>query len=288
MNRTRIAIQGGPASFHDAAARQLLAGNPVETVPCTTFRSLCAALQQAEVDVAAMAIENTLAGSLLPNYGLVQEYGLHIAAELWMPIDQNLMALPGQRIDALQTVLSHPVALAQCSSFLQRHPHLHPQETHDTADSAKLIQEQQLQNTAAIAGKAAAALYGLEILAEGIAESNQNHTRFLLLQREQPATLAIANKAILTFRKPLHTSTLTLLLSLLQKHRVELALLQHLPSTTERGDMVAELEAEHVEQLQEAIGQVRPLVEELQVLGLLQKAARPAATVSEKETAAIH
>ncbi|WP_266204496.1 prephenate dehydratase domain-containing protein [Pontibacter kalidii] len=287
MNRTRIAIQGGPASFHDAAARQLLAGRSVETVPCTTFRSLCASLQQAEVDIAVMAIENTLAGSLLPNYVLLQEHGLHIAAEHWMPIDQNLMALPGQSIASLQTVLSHPVALAQCSGFLQQHPHLHPQETHDTADSAKLIQEQQLQHTAAIAGKAAAALYGLEILAAGIAESAHNHTRFLLLQREQPAIPATANKAILTFRKPLHTATLTLLLSLLQKHQVELALLQHLPSSEERGDMVAELEAEHVEQLQEAIAQVRPLVEELQVLGLLQKAARPLTSASEKETAAI-
>lgn len=126
----------------------------------------------------------------------------------------------------------------------------------------------------------------MEILAENIADTTYNHTRFLLLQREQPAVPATADKAILAFRKPLHTATLTLLLSLLQKHQVELTLLQSLPSTDSRGSMVAEVEAEHVEQLQEAIAHIRPLVEELQVLGLLQKAVHPA-KVSERETAAI-
>ncbi|MCX2742179.1 prephenate dehydratase domain-containing protein [Pontibacter anaerobius] len=287
MHKTRIAIQGGPVSFHDAAARQLLTGKTIETVNCTTFRSLCSALQQDGIDAAVMAIENTLAGSLLPNYTLLLEHHLHIAAELWLSVDQNLMALPGQSIADICTVVSHPVALAQCSGFLQQHPHLQPREMHDTADSAKMIQEQQLQNTAAIAGKAAAELYGLDILAENMADTTDNHTRFLLLQREQPAVPAAADKAILTFRKPLHTSTLTLLLSLLQKHQVELTLLQTLPSTDNRGSMVAEVEAEHVAQLQEAIAHIKPLVEELQVLGILQKAARPALAITEKETAAI-
>ncbi|WP_299757805.1 prephenate dehydratase domain-containing protein [uncultured Pontibacter sp.] len=286
MNRTKIAIQGGPASFHDAAARLLQTGKTIETLNCTTFRRLCAALQQQEVDAAVMAIENTLAGSLLANYALLLEHHLHITSELWLPIDQTLIALPGQCIQDIRKVLSHPVALTQCSGFLQKHPHLQPQQSHDTADSAKTIQEQQLKNTAAIAGKVAAALYDLEILAENIADTTDNHTRFLLLQREQPAVPATADKAILAFRKPLHTSTLTLLLSLLQKHQVELTLLQSLPSTDSRGSMVAEVEAEHVEQLQEAIAHIRPLVEELQVLGLLQKAVHPA-KVSERETAAI-
>ncbi|WP_276497559.1 prephenate dehydratase [Pontibacter litorisediminis] len=287
MNKTRIAIQGGPASFHDAAARQLLCATPTETVPCNTFRSLCSELEQAQVHAAVMAIENTLAGSLLPNYALLQEHRLHVAAELWLPIEQNLMALPGQSISDIRTVLSHPVALAQCGGFLQQHHYLKPQETHDTADSARIIREQQLPVTAAIAGKAAAALYGMEVLAENIADTAHNHTRFLLLQREQPAVPAAADKAILTFRKPLHTSTLTLLLSLLQKYQVELTLLQTLPAHDARGQLVAELEAAHIEPLQEAIAQVKPLVEELQVLGLLQKAARPATAPTEKETAAI-
>jgi len=285
MNKSRVAIQGGPASFHDAAARQLLPGTVLDAVHCATFSSLCVALQQGKAEAAVMAIENTLAGSLLPNYALLQEHHLHVVAELWLPIDQNLMALPGQRIADIQTVSSHPVALAQCKGFLHQHPHLQPQVTHDTADSAKAIQEQGLLATAAIAGRAAAELYGLQILAENIADSLQNHTRFLLLQREQPQVPAEADKAIVVFRKPLHTSTLTLLLSLLQKHQVELTLLQNLPSTEERGLLVAEVEAAQVSQLQEAITQVRPLVEELQVLGMLQKAARPQTVKTEVTTA---
>lgn len=272
MNKTRTAIQGGPASFHDAAARLLHSGTSVTTVPYTTFQGLCLALQQSEVDTAVVAIENTLAGSLLPNYTLLREHHLHAVKEIWLPIDQNLLALPGQRLEDLHTVLSHPVALAQCGHFLQQHPHLQPQETHDTADSARLIQEKQLNGTAAIAGTAAAELYGLEILVTHIADSAQNQTRFLLLQKEQAAIPTEANKAILTFRKPLHTSTLTLLLNLLQKHQVELTLLQTLPSAEERSYMVAELDAAHVH-LQQAIAQVRPLVEDMQVIGLLEKAA---------------
>ncbi|PTX21051.1 prephenate dehydratase [Pontibacter mucosus] len=287
MKKSRVAIQGGPASFHDAAARQLLPGMPLEVAHCDTFSSLCVALQQGETDAAVMAIENTLAGSLLLNYSLLQEHRLHITAELWLSIDQNLMALPGQRIADIRTVSSHPVALAQCKGFLQRHPHLQPQVTHDTADSAKAIQEQGLMATAAIAGKAAAELYGLEILAENIADSLQNHTRFLLLQREQPEVPADADKAIVVFRKPLHTSTLTLLLSLLQKHQVELTLLQTLPAGEGRAQLVAEVEAPHVSHLQQAIAQVRPLVEDLQVLGILKQAARPQTSTVTKETAAI-
>ncbi|GHA77636.1 prephenate dehydratase domain-containing protein [Pontibacter akesuensis] len=275
MNSIRIAIQGGPASFHDAAARQLHHDHLIETVPCTTFRSLSTALAGGAVDAAVMAIENTLAGSLLPNYSLLQEHHLHVTAEAWLPIDQNLMALPGQKLEDIRTVLSHPVALAQCSNFFLQHPHLQAQEAHDTADSAKAIQEQQLKGVAAIAGAAAAALYNLEVLEANVADSTNNFTRFLLLQREKTEIPATADKAILLFRKPLHTSTLTLLLSLLQKHQVEVKLLQTLPSTDARGFLVMELEAADLLQLQEAIAQVKPLVEKMQVLGPLQKAALP-------------
>ncbi|GAB3830098.1 prephenate dehydratase domain-containing protein [Pontibacter rugosus] len=282
MNRINVAIQGGPSSFHDAAANALHPNKAITTVPCTTFGSLCAALAQGEVDAAVMAIENTLAGSLLPNYTLLQEHKLLATAEMWLPIDQNLMALPGQKLEDIHTVISHPVALAQCSRFLQQHPHLTPQETHDTADSAKAIQEQQLQGVAAIAGSAAASRYKLELLQELVADTPNNFTRFLLLQRE-PAAPATANKAILVFQKPLHTSTLTLALSLLQKNQVEVQLLQTLPAADSRAKLVAELEATHIEQLQEAIAHIRPLLEELHVLGLLQKAALPA-PITQQET----
>lgn len=270
---TKIAIQGGPASFHDAAARLLSSKeSAIEILPCTTFRSLCQMLCAGEADLAVMAIENTLAGSLLPNYTLLQEHNLHISAEVWLPIDQCLMALPGQDIAEIHTVVSHPVALMQCSSFFNQYPHLTPQEAHDTADSAKAIREQQLSGTAAIASKAAAELYGLALLAENIADTPQNFTRFLLLHREQPDQTLTANKAILCFQKPLHTATLTLVLSLLQKHEVEVSLLQTLPAADSGNSLVAELEAATKEQLQEAIAQIRPLVEGLQALGILQKA----------------
>ncbi|ARS34228.1 prephenate dehydratase domain-containing protein [Pontibacter actiniarum] len=286
MNRTRIAIQGGPASFHDAAARQLHPAQQVDTVPCTSFRSLCTTLANSEADAAMMAIENTLAGSLLPNYTLLQEFRLLATAELWLPIDQNLLALPGQRLEDVHSVISHPVALAQCSSFLQRHPHLQAQPSHDTADSAKAIREGQLKGTAAIAGKAAAALYGLEVLQANIADSPTNYTRFLFLQRAQPEAPATANKAIVVCRKPLRTATLTLLLSQLQKHQVELKLLQTLPSGNQQPYLVAELEAAGKEQLQEAVTHIRPLVEDLHLLGLLQKAALPTPTAREPQEAA--
>jgi prephenate dehydratase len=144
----KIAIQGGQASFHDMATRQYFTGRRVELLECQTFRQLCRRLLEKEADLAVMAIENSLVGSILPNYALLQEYPFFIIGETYLHIQQNLMALPGQSLADIQYIRSHPMALHQCSDFLESHPGIRVIETFDTAESAREIREKEMKGVA--------------------------------------------------------------------------------------------------------------------------------------------
>jgi len=143
MKSKRVAIQGGKASFHDMAARQYFTDARIELSECRTFRQQVKQLVDGEVDYIVMAIENTLAGSILPNYGLLLNSPVTIIGEVYLRIQQNLMALPGQKLTDIKKVMSHPMALHQCNEFLENHPELMSFETHDTADSAREIREKE-------------------------------------------------------------------------------------------------------------------------------------------------
>lgn len=272
----KIAIQGGPASFHDIAARQYFADAAVETLPCTSFRQLCDTLQQGHADYAVMAIENALAGSILTNYNLLEQFDLHVTGEMWLAIDQNLMALPGQKIQDLKDVLSHPVALVQCNQFFKQHPHLQPQTSHDTADSAREIKEQNLKGVGAIASRQAAQLYGLELLEENIADRKDNFTRFLILSRE-PQKQSMADKASLLLVLPLLNGSLGAIFNRLHTYEMHVSLVQSIPAPVVSAShhIAVDLLGASRAKLEETVAALRPLVQQLKVLGIYTSAIHP-------------
>jgi len=177
----KIAIQGEKGCFHEMAARQYFSNEDVEIVPCSTFDMTLNSVKEGKAALAMMAIENARSGSILYNYSLIRESGLHILGEHNLRIVQNLMALPGQTMKDIRQIRSHPIALAQCMIFLNQYPEITLVEADDTASSARLIAEGRLKNTAAIASRSAAEIYGLEIIAEGIETFKKNYTRFLVI-----------------------------------------------------------------------------------------------------------
>jgi prephenate dehydratase len=181
----RIAIQGEIGSFHEVAARQYFNDDKIEIVPCSTFDLTLSTLKTGEADLAMMAIENARSGSILYNYTLIRESGKKILGEHRLRVKQNLMALHGQQITDIVEIRSHPIALAQCMTFLNQFPGVTLIESEDTAGSAKQVSEKRLKGVAAIAPSIAAGIYDLEILASGIETYKQNYTRFLVIGNEE-------------------------------------------------------------------------------------------------------
>jgi len=177
----KISVQGETGCFHEVAARQYFCYDQIEIVPCSTFDLTLAKVKEGLADYAMMAIENARSGSILYNYTLIRESGLKMLGEHNLRIRQNLMALPGQTIHDIKQIRSHPIALSQCMTFLNKYPEITLVETDDTAGSAKLIAGHKLKKIAAIASSNAAEIYGLEIIASGIETYPKNYTRFLVI-----------------------------------------------------------------------------------------------------------
>ncbi len=190
----RVAIQGFSGSFHEQAARMFYMENDgeiPEIVECATFEGLYDSVASGEADAAVMAIENTVSGGLLPNFELLRKYDLKIKGEVFLRIEQNLMALPGQKIEDIKEVRSHYMAINQTRPFFKQYPHIRLVESEDTAKSAADIAEGNLEGVGAVASSLAAGLYGLEILAPGIETYKQNYTlryalRSLILRDRWP------------------------------------------------------------------------------------------------------
>jgi len=178
--RPRVAFQGQPGAFSEEAATKLL-GNEIELVPRATFVDLFRSIETEVADYAIVPIENSLAGTIQPCRDLLYRSSLVITGEVIIPISQQLIGVPGASFAAIETVESHPVALAQCEQFFRSHPHLKRIEADDTAGSVARVVESRDISRAAIAGKRAAALYGAEILRENVQDDTENYTRFLLL-----------------------------------------------------------------------------------------------------------
>src|SRR5215211_1367977 len=179
----KVSIQGFEGSFHQAAAQQFF-GKDVEVIPCATFREVVKiAGNKKESDGGVMAIENSIAGSILPNYNLLQKSNLIIAGEIYLQIRQNLLVNRGVQLDDIREVHSHPMALQQCLNFLDKY-NWKLVETEDTALSARHIHQVKSKHIAAVASKLAAELYQLDVIAPNIHTMKSNYTRFLILQRE--------------------------------------------------------------------------------------------------------
>ncbi|GJM27676.1 MAG: prephenate dehydratase [Cyclobacteriaceae bacterium] len=229
INKLNIAIQGAAASFHHQAAELYFDGQTVGITECRSFEQVCDALDQGKVDYAMMAIENTFTGSLLPNYGLLQTYPLHIIGEQYLHIEQHLMAIPGQKLKDIKYIHSHPIALNQCNVFLEAHPQMVAIEKYDTAGSAREIDEDRLMGVAAIAGIQAAELYHLEVLAHNIENLKENQTRFLVLSRDGKETEDDPNKASVCLETAHKVGSLMEVLQVFYQNKINITKIQSVP-----------------------------------------------------------
>ncbi len=224
---TKIAIQGIKGCFHEMAATKYF-DTSIEPISCNSFKLLCEKLKSKEVDCAIMAIENTLAGSLLPNYSLLRDYGFKIIGEEYLHINMCLMALPGTKIENIKVVQSHPVAIEQCKKYLWNLPNLTIKEHEDTAAAAKEIRDNQLEGYAAIGNALSASIYDLDILASDIQSNAQNFTRFLILSNEH-VTKGNENKASIGFQLKHEAGSLAKLLTHFAQNNINLSKLQSIP-----------------------------------------------------------
>lgn len=226
----RVGIQGIKASFHDVSARKFMEGQDIEIAEASSFKKLCEDLAQGNTDYAVMAIENTIAGSILTNYNLLERYRLNIVAENYLKISMQLMALPGTQLKDIRTVRSHPIALLQCEDFFAEHPHIQLIEGKDTAACARDLVTAKDCTQAAVASRLAANEYGLEILSSDIQTNKRNYTRFLLLCRgvdfQSPKD---ANKASLRFETGNSSGSLAAVLDIFKKWNINLTKLQSVP-----------------------------------------------------------
>lgn len=224
----KIAIQGEKGSFHEAAARQYFSYDEIEIVPCRSFDFTIQAVKEGAADFAVMAIENARSGSMLYNYTLIRESGLKILGEQNLRIKQNLMALKDQKLEDIREIRSHPIALAQCMTFLNEHPDITLIETEDTAASARIISEKQLKGVAAIAPLHAAEIYNLDVLAEGIETYKQNYTRFLVVGSEDKGNTK-GNKVSVCFCTGHKPGSLAAVLVILANLNINLSKIQSVP-----------------------------------------------------------
>ena len=232
-----IAIQGTRASFHHLASVQYFGSKSNEILACRTFEELCQLLTSGKADKAIMAIENSLAGSILPNYKLLQEFNITIQGELYLKIAHHLMALPGTPKEDLEEVFSHPMALKQCRGFINEHPQIQFIEKFDTAGSAMIVRDNNLSKAGAIAPEAAAIEYGMEIIERDLQDLEYNFTRFLVLEKRAERSIktmldinvADANKASLCFETGHAPGSLARVLKKLALRQINMTKIQSVP-----------------------------------------------------------
>lgn len=225
----KIAIQGIKGSNHHKVALDYF-GEETEMVPCLSFDLLVDALIQKKADKAVMAIENSIAGSIIPNYALIDQYNLHIIGEHYLSIQHNLMAYPGVAIEAIEEVHSHPMALLQCKEFFKDYPHIKLVESVDTAETAARIQKEKLKRIAAIAPEVAAELYELNIVARDIQTIKNNATRFIIVKtKNKVLPKEEINKASLRFVLDHKRGSLATVLNVVSDCGLSLTKIQSLP-----------------------------------------------------------
>jgi prephenate dehydratase len=226
--KLNIAIQGVPGSFHHQVAQQYF-GENIDLGGFHTFEEVAKSVESGTADYAVMAIENSIAGAILPNYDIIDRHHLFVFDEYYLPISHNLIVWPGQSISDIKEVRSHPMAILQCKVFFAQYPHIRLIDDVDTAYVAQVIAEQHLRGVGAIASPKAADYYGLEIIASDIQTVKNNFTRFILLQREKPQLKEIPTKASLKITIHNQKGGLAKLLTLMSEHDLDLTKIQSIP-----------------------------------------------------------
>jgi len=230
----KIAIQGIKGSFHHIVANEFF-GEDIELAECMSFSEIPVMLNAGKADSAVMAIENSIAGAILSNYALIDEFDLSIEGEVYISIHHHLMALKGQTLEDIKEVWSHPMALLQCRKFFRDRPHIKLIEEKDTAEVARRINENQIKGVAAIASKMAADLYGLDVIADDIQTITNNSTRFFVLKKGHDSPYhpskvgSIKDKASIKFITKHDAGSLAEVLDIFGKHEINLTKIQSLP-----------------------------------------------------------
>jgi prephenate dehydratase len=270
---SKVSIQGFEGSFHQEAAR-LFFGKDVDVICCANFRDVVKiASNKKESDGGVMAIENSIAGSILPNYNLLQKSSLVIIGEVYLQIKQNLMVNPGVKLEDIREVHSHPMAIQQCFGFLDKY-NWKLVETEDTALSAKHIHQHRSKHIAAIASKLAAEIYELDMIAPNIHTLKNNYTRFLILQRdEKPVEIAAADKASINFHTDHSKGSLAKVLSKIAEAGINLSKLQSfpIPGSDWLYSFHADLEFDNTKQFYDMIKTIEKLTESLKIYGVYKK-----------------
>jgi prephenate dehydratase len=262
-----VSIQGFEGSFHQIAAQQFF-GKDIIVTPCATFREVVELTKSGETSASVMAIENSIAGSILSNYNLLQKSNLEIIGEVYLPIKQHLLVNPGVMLQDIREVHSHPMAIQQCLDFLLQH-NWKLVETEDTALSAKRIHQHKNRHAAAIAGKLAAELFDLHMLAENIHTEKHNYTRFLVLQKN---SIAIQNpdKASISFHTDHSKGSLAIVLTKIAEGGINLSKLQSfpIPGSNWQYKFLADMEFDSLEQFHAVMEKIKPLTAEVKIFGI--------------------
>jgi prephenate dehydratase len=271
----KIAIQGGFGAFHDMAAHQYFHDEDFELVTCETFNDQFKILNGGKADYGIMAIENSVAGSILPNYALLSESNMKIVGEIYLRVEQNLVALPGQTIDDIKEVYSHPMAILQCQKFFDNYPDIKLIKSIDTALSAKEIRIKNLKGVGAIASSLAAERYQLQILEAGIETTKNNYTRFLILI-DKDKEFEFKNpidKASIYFSLADEIGELSKVLSIFSFYNLNLSKIQSLPIIGKEWEYLfyVDLEFRDYKIYRQALTAIEPLISDLGILGEFPK-----------------
>ncbi len=265
----RIAIQGIAGSFHEDAARKYFGDEQIEVVECRSFQQVCDLVDTDKVDIAVMAIENSIAGSLLQNYSLIRNYHLRIIGEIYIHIQMNLMALPGIKKKDIKEIYSHPVSFLQCNEYLEKYfPKAERKELGDNAKVAQLISTEKIDYAAAISNLRSAELYGLQVIDKGIETNKRNYTRFWILSKHGNPTEG-TNKASICFEVGHFYGALARVLNIFAENKINLNKIQSVPIIGKPNEYTihVDIEWEDSDNYDRAIHQVLKSASSLSILG---------------------
>ena len=287
--KINVAIQGIRGSFHEIAAVEYFRDNEIEVVPCDTFGDLFTLLSDGGADYGIVAFENSVAGSILPNYELLRRSRLPVTGEICIRVRQNLVALPGQKLSDIREIHSHPMAIQQCSQFVNemRQRGVKVVEAVDTALSARIISEEHQIGSGAIASSSAAGIYRLAILQKEIEDDSLNFTRFLIIsgsgtEAEESRKPAGSDKAMVCFSLPHKVGSLSQVLSVLAFYQISLTKIQSLPIVGRPWEYMFHIDLIYSDynRYRQALDAIRPLTEGLEVVGEFSHGLMPYETGS--------
>lgn len=266
----KVAIQGVIGSFHEDAAQRFFSDEKIKIIECRTFRKVCQMVDSDEADIAVMAIENAIAGSLLENYGLIRDFHLRIIGEIYLKIQMNLLAMPGVKKNDIKEIHSHPVALKQCAEYIDgTFGEISLDDNFDTAGAAKNIAKNKLMDVACISNERTAQIYGLEILDKGIETNKRNYTRFLILSKHNNQLSEESNKASICFEVGHFYGSLARVLNIFAENEINMTKIQSVPiiGKPEEYTFHVDIEWENNDNYEHAIHKVLKSVTSLTILG---------------------